>query len=336
MDWKQILYEYVRAANERETSFSAVLDERLIADQRHRQLERKRQNRLWSWFEQRGAKPLESETKLTVRERRESEKSVVADIDMRKTIKLRTGRRIHTEERLERERLTLENLGDRWTITRVEPVTPELYGTGVASADAEDKAANGRGAFRSVPYLNERVLVRPYPDGWERAYLYDRDAAKAYADRHWNDPSPNFITFDVDCTNYVSQCLYAGGAPMNYTDRRETGWWYKGKSGGKELWSYSWSVAHALFWYLMNNRSGLRAELVTTPQELKVGDVIIYDFDGDGKFQHSTIVTGADGTGMPLVNARTSNSKARYWDYQDSYAWTERTQYRFFRIQDTF
>ena len=124
---------------------------------------------------------------------------------------------------------------------------------------------------------------------------------------------------------------------MNYTGMRESGWWYKGRSGGKELWSFSWSVAHAFHWHLMGGRSdGLRAERVRSPQELTIGDVICYDFDGDGKFEHSVIVTGADGAGMPLVNAHTTNSRNRYWDYRDSYAWTERTAYRFFHISDVF
>lgn len=72
------------------------------------------------------------------------------------------------------------------------------------------------------------------------------------------------------------------------------------------------------------------------PEQLQLGDVIIYDWDGDGGFQHSTIVTAFDAGGMPLVNAHTTPSKHRYWDYRDSYAWTENTVYRFFRIADYF
>jgi hypothetical protein len=62
--------------------------------------------------------------------------------------------------------------------------------------------------------------------------------------------------------------------------------------------------------------------------------VISYDWDGNGHFQHSTIVAAVDARGMPLVNAHTTESYHRYWDYRDSYAWTERTAYRFFHIPD--
>jgi hypothetical protein len=349
MSYKQTIYNYVRHANERETDFNLTLDEQLVGDAKYKQLERIRMSRLAAWREQRGAKPIESVTKLTIRERRQTEQTVVADIDMRKAVQIRTNGRIHTEERMESERVVLERRGQDWVIARVEPLVAERYGSGGGGHYASHSlGAPGLGALhggtglspepvmRSTPYLNEAVLARGSRDAWERAGRYNREAAKDYADRHWNDPSPDFITFDVDCTNYVSQCLYAGGAPMNYTGRRESGWWYSGKSKDKEHWSYSWSVAHAFYWHLMNSRSGLQAIPVSSPRELGIGDVIVYDFDGDGKFQHSTIVTGADGSGMPLVNAHTSNSKARYWDYQDSYAWTERTQYRFFRIRDTF
>jgi hypothetical protein len=335
MNWKSMLYEYVRNANERETDYGSLATASFIMDGRYVQLERNRLKRLKNSHADRGAQPLGSDTKLVVRNVREADREVVIDIDMRKLLHLRTRGREHTEERIERERVTLHEISEgEWRVTRVEPIVMERTGAGSQAGMLGNAGLPGA---RTVPYLNERVLVRPYPEGWERSYLYDREAARAYAERHWNEPNPQFIHFDVDCTNYVSQCLYAGGAPMNYTGGRETGWWYKGKSGGRELWSFSWSVSHALHWYLMSGRNdGLSAEQASTAGELTIGDVICYDFDGDGRFDHSTIVTGADGAGMPLVNAHTSNSRARYWDYQDSYAWTERTAYRFFRIRDGF
>jgi hypothetical protein len=80
----------------------------------------------------------------------------------------------------------------------------------------------------------------------------------------------------------------------------------------------------------------MRAEIVGDPLELTIGDVISYDWDGTGRFQHSTIVAATAADGMPLVNAHTVESYHRYWDYRDSYAWTPQTQYRFFHIVDEF
>ncbi len=164
---------------------------------------------------------------------------------------------------------------------------------------------------------------------------YNRQQVVTYADKWWNSYNPSFQTFEVDCTNYVSQCLYAGDALMTYGGRG-SGWWYKGIGSKSANWSYSWSVAHSLRWYLKNSRKGLTAIEVSSPLELTIGDVICYDFDGDGNWQHNTIVTEIDYNGMPLVNAHTVNSKRRYWSYRDSYAWTSKTTYAFFHISDFF
>jgi len=159
---------------------------------------------------------------------------------------------------------------------------------------------------------------------------YDRKKAVEYAERWWNDYNPKFRKFEVDCTNFISQCLWAGGAPMNTSSDRTKGWWYRFNEPVN--WSFSWAVAHSLRWYLPTSQSGLRAKEVQEPQELELGDVICYDFNGDGRWQHSTIVVKKDQNGMPLVNAHTTNSRHRYWDYQDSYAWTDKTKYKFFHI----
>ena len=108
---------------------------------------------------------------------------------------------------------------------------------------------------------------------------------------------------------------------------RSQGWWYTNLN-----WSYSWSVAHSLRWYLGTSANGLRAKELTSPVELIPGDVICYDFDGDGRWQHNTFVVAKDGDNMPLVNAHTISSRKRYWTYEDSPAWTKNIKYKFFNI----
>ncbi|MDC3417668.1 amidase domain-containing protein [Aquibacillus salsiterrae] len=158
-------------------------------------------------------------------------------------------------------------------------------------------------------------------------FNYDRRAAVQYAERWWDDYNPEYEKFDVDCTNYISQCLHAGGAPMRGAPNRAEGWWYENNN-----WSYSWSVAHSLRWYLSGSNKGLTGKEVDKPEDLRPGDVICYDFEGDGKWNHTTIVVDKDKNNMPLVNAHTDNSRHRYWSYEDSYAWTEKIQYKFFQI----
>jgi hypothetical protein len=167
-------------------------------------------------------------------------------------------------------------------------------------------------------------------EGDERkSFRYDRMKAVQYAERWWNDYNPAFKSFDVDCTNYISQCLHAGGAPMLGFSNRSKGWWMRNNN-----WSYSWTVANSLRWYLPNSKMGVRAKEVNSPSQLLPGDVICYDFQGDGRVDHTTIVTAKDAEGMPLVNAHTTNSRRRYWAYEDSTAYTPNIKYKFFTIVD--
>jgi hypothetical protein len=166
-------------------------------------------------------------------------------------------------------------------------------------------------------------------NGVRFSYNYNRLKAVQYAERWWNTYNPAYQKFENDCTNFISQCLGAGGAPMRGHPNRGLGWWYRNSN-----WSYSWSVAHALRLYLGNSKSGLRTREVSSPDQLLLGDVICYDFEGDGRFNHNTIVTGQDAFGMPLVNAHTYNSRQRYWAYEDSSAYTPNIKYKFFTIVD--
>ena len=183
-----------------------------------------------------------------------------------------------------------------------------------------------------IPYTDEtkqpEISFRDQ-DADRLAYQYDRLKAVQYAENWWNSYNPAYKHFEVDCTNFISQCLHAGDSPMRGYPSRGKGWWMRNSN-----WSYSWTVAHSLRLYLQNSQTGLRARQVSSPDELKLGDVICYDFEGDGRFNHNTIVTSKDAFGMPLVNAHTTNSRLRYWNYEDSTAYTPNIQYKFFTIVD--
>ena len=163
-----------------------------------------------------------------------------------------------------------------------------------------------------------------------------------YARRWWNGRNPAYPSFAVDCTNFISQCLQAGGAPMRGASNRGKGWWITGgwRSGGaghyaNETWSYSWSVSHSLRWYLETSTTGLTAEQVASASDLQIGDVIFYDFQGTGVIDHSTIVTSIR-NGIPHVHAHTNDSENRDYRYRNSGAYTPNIKYYFYRISDTF
>ena len=80
---------------------------------------------------------------------------------------------------------------------------------------------------------------------------YDRKTAVKYA-RKWaykrNGKYYNFDSVGGDCTNFVSQCLYAGSKVMNY--KKDLGWYYI--NGNNK--SPSWTGVEFLFDFLVNNK----------------------------------------------------------------------------------
>lgn len=144
-----------------------------------------------------------------------------------------------------------------------------------------------------------------------RQNLYSRTAAVSYAVKYALKPNPAFRYFKLqqdtsgDCSNFISQCLLAGGAPMVYHSNNQ--WWYNNKGTSNvadDTWSQSWTVAHALYWLLkINNESNLpgpKGLEVSSVNMLKLGDVIFFENINGIKF-HSAIVTSIS-NGIPLIS----------------------------------
>ncbi|QQE79606.1 amidase domain-containing protein [Alicyclobacillus sp. SO9] len=171
----------------------------------------------------------------------------------------------------------------------------------------------------------------PYPR-YLQCQTYDRVRAQRYADLWWNSYNPAYVKFlEDDCTNFISQCLYAAGMPMHKEgNNRAKGWWYYPGSGQKGVnWSYSWSTSNALHQYLVHV---VGATMIEDPNKLNVGDLVFYDWNGQGTFHHTTIVTDFDSNGDPLVNAHTEPSYHRHYRYLDSPAWTPQTRYSYVHL----
>ena len=298
---------------------------------------------------QRGIQPIASKILVVpLFSRKQQEKIVVADVLIHQKMFYKQGDQTYRQEnhRLQTVQLKPDKYG--WTFIRpwgwfLKQAEQEVKSQGENSAKSNTTAEatpgetvssdNEATPVNAVPSDEEAILVDGVPrddDAIEAARKrphYNRTKAVEYAETYWNHPNPAYQTFEVDCTNFVSQCLHAGGIPMTATTNRGKGWWYSGNS-----WSWSWSVAHALYLLLKSGNAPFYAKQVDSPDKLQIGDVICYDFDGDGHWQHNTFVVAKDGNGMPLVNARTYDSQHRYWEYRDSTAYTPNIQYAFFHI----
>lgn len=133
---------------------------------------------------------------------------------------------------------------------------------------------------------------------------YNRYRAVEYAIKYGLDPNAAYKLFDGeggDCTNFISQCLLAGNIPMDRGSNYP--WWYTSRN-----WSFSWSVAHSLYWCIKNRSAsrlkGLRGIEVANYDMLDLGDLIQYE--RNGRIYHTGIITNwdndFDGRRFPLIS----------------------------------
>ncbi len=105
---------------------------------------------------------------------------------------------------------------------------------------------------------------------------YHRELAVQYALKWALDRNPIYYNYDKlggDCTNFISQCLYAGTGQMNY---RSYGWYYHDANNK----SPSWTGVEFLNRFLLQNQwEGPKGKLITR-KELQEGDIIQLSFNG--------------------------------------------------------
>ena len=128
-------------------------------------------------------------------------------------------------------------------------------------------------------------------------YALDPDAGIAYARRWAFSRNPAYYDFDDlggDCTNFVSQCLYAAGAEMNFT--KDTGWYYRDLNDRAAAWT-----GVGFFYRFLTQNNGVGPFGREIPVSVAApGDVIQL---GDGnRFYHSLYVVSRR-DGLPFVAA---------------------------------
>ncbi len=332
--WRETLREYWNIKNQ------ASFDEKRLKDLRKlihpegemdEALESCRLLRMRESCERRNVTPIKQECRVRILQPKVGDGEVEALLSVHERQVNRDRKmRVHLEEELRLHRVKLRRVRNRWRVT--EDVWLTHAGEWEDAGGREDAGGGEMCGEEGSP--SQEKFLQDVRFLFQRGKSYRRDLAVRYAESWWNGYNPQYRAFDVDCTNYVSQCLRAGGAPMTLIGHREKGWWYQRKGGPNDNWSYSWAVAHSLRWYLSASKTGLRAVEKSAASQLELGDVICYDFDGDGKWQHNAIVTAFDDRGEPLVNAHSNHVRHKFWDYRHSYAWTKQIRYTFFHILD--
>ena len=106
----------------------------------------------------------------------------------------------------------------------------------------------------------------------------------------------NFENIGGDCTNFISQCLYAGGAVMNYT--KDTGWYYNSPSDR----AAAWTGVEQFYRFIVTNTGTGPFGSVVALEQAAAGDVI--QLSTNGRFHHSLLVIDVR-QGVPYVAAHT-------------------------------
>ena len=175
----------------------------------------------------------------------------------------------------------------------------------------------------------ETVLLAEPVQAAETTYTYSPQKAVAYADKYWstyNDFYPNYSIIGGDCADFVSQCLYAGGLPMNAS-------WYHAVTGYDR--NANWTYAQYLYTYLStycgsaveifasaSSSTGYKNKqggVIYPSKTIRVGDPVFYYNDSKGRYGHVAICVGFDSKGNPLVSAHNTDHSHVTWTLGSSY-----------------
>lgn len=132
--------------------------------------------------------------------------------------------------------------------------------------------------------------------------MYNRKKVYEYAKKWAYGRNPKYYNYDSiggDCTNFVSQCIYAGCNQMNYS--KDNGWYYI--NGNYK--SPSWTGVEFLYNFLISNKGVGPKGVISDIDKLDCGDVIQLSFDGIS-YNHSLIVVkNGDSINETLIAAHT-------------------------------
>ena len=117
--------------------------------------------------------------------------------------------------------------------------------------------------------------------------IYNRELAKEYALMWATKRNPKFYNFDNlggDCTNFASQCVYAGCNVMNYS--YPLGWYYISLTNR----SPSWTSAQFFNDFLTRTLVSIGPIAIETElKNLEIGDIV--QIKTNNVFSHSLVIT---------------------------------------------
>ncbi len=135
---------------------------------------------------------------------------------------------------------------------------------------------------------------------------YNRKKAVSYAKRWAFDRNTKYTDFSGmggDCTNFASQCLYAGSGIINYTP--VFGWYYKNINDR----SPSWTGVEFLYNFLVSNRTRAVFASEVEIEYIMPGDII--QLGNAERFYHTLVVVSAENPNDIYISTHTFNAYMR-------------------------
>lgn len=137
---------------------------------------------------------------------------------------------------------------------------------------------------------------------------YSGGDASRYALDHATNPSSSYHYYKgKDCTNFISQCLYAGGIKQHVGNAYDKNCWYYKTSTNR---SSSWTGAPEFYYYINSDVSKIKKSNGSWGT-VEIGDII--QTKVDGQIKHSMIISGvaygSSGRSDLLVCAHSTNRR---------------------------
>jgi len=139
-----------------------------------------------------------------------------------------------------------------------------------------------------------------------RQIPYNRNIAAEYAIKWAMSRNPAYYNFDAlggDCTNFVSQCVYAACLVMNYSP--VSGWYYINANDR----SPSWTGVEQFHSFLTSNTGTGPFGYDTHKNDIQIGDVVQLG-KSDGSFYHTLLVLNIIESEV-YIAAHSSDSRMR-------------------------
>lgn len=178
--------------------------------------------------------------------------------------------------------------GPRQDGPRMEGGTQQVDGIHADDgAHADDSTAGVEGGTQQESAAGEGQAGVAHP--------YDREAAVAYAREYLDERNPDWHDYSGqggNCQNYVSQCLLAGGIPMDLEGTARWKWFGEAQndSAAETGCTLSWINVDSFYEYARDNTgAGLKAETDADFDSGQVGDLVMMGTPDD--WNHIVIIT---------------------------------------------